>query len=452
VGASATAAAKDPAYYAGLNRQLLEAVPRDALTVLEVGCAEGRLGGALKDLEPRRRVLGIERVAAVAARAAARLDRVFTLDVEREAPDLAPGSVDCILFGDVLEHLVDPLGALRRLVPLLAPGGRVLCSVPNVQHHSVVAALLRGEFQYQEAGLLDATHLRFFTWSSFMKLLLDAGLAPRLVGMQPVPPDPRLLQAMGPLLAHLGVAPQRAATYLSAYQWTVEGTPLGWDRAAEEAPLSFVACVNHDAQLLDNLAASPCLRPGSPHELVAVRGARSAAEGLNAGLARARHDLVVLVHQDVYLPAGWPARFLAQWRLAEATLGPVGVAGVFGAVHDPSAKGGISRAGYVVDRHVLLREPAPLPAVVQGLDELLVALPRTTALRLDPALGFHFYATDLACQARAAGMTAVALDALCFHNSQNSGELAPAFHESGRAFRAKWGAALPVATPCALVT
>jgi SAM-dependent methyltransferase len=444
--------AKDASYYAGLNRQLLEAVPQDALTVLEVGCAEGRLGAALKDLEPRRRVYGVERVAAVAERAAARLDRVFTLDVERESPDLAPGSVDCILFGDVLEHLVDPLGVLSRLAPLLARGGRVLCSVPNVQHHSVVTALHRGEWQYQDAGLLDATHLRFFTWASFMKLLLAAGLAPRIVGVAPVPVDPRLLQAMGPLLVHLGVPLQRAASYLSAYQWTIEGTPLGWDASAEEEPLSFVACVNHDAQLLDNLAASPCLRLGSPHELVQVRGARSAAEGLNAGLARAKHDLVVLVHQDVYLPAGWPARFLAQWRLAESTCGPVGVAGVLGAFHDPAVPAGIHRAGHVLDRHVLLRPPGPLPAAVQGLDELLLAVPRTTALRLDPALGFHFYGTDLACQARAAGQRAVVLDAPCFHNSQNGGELAPAFHESGRTFRAKWGAALPIATPCALVT
>jgi hypothetical protein len=248
------------------------------------------------------------------------------------------------------------------------------------------------------------------------------------------------------------VAPQRAATYLSAYQWTIEGTRLGWEAPAQEEPLSFVACVNHDAQLLDNLAASPCLRPGSPHELVAVRGARSAAEGLNAGLARAKHDLVVLVHQDVYLPAGWPARFLAQWRLAEATCGPVGVAGVFGSFHDPAVPGGIARLGHVVDRHALLRQPGPLPAAVQGLDELLLAVPRTTPLRLDPTLGFHFYGTDLACQARAAGFTAAVLDAPCFHNSQNGGELAPAFHESGRAFRAKWGAALPIATPCVLVT
>jgi SAM-dependent methyltransferase len=447
---SAATAAKAPVYYEGLNQHLLDAVPADARTILEVGCAQGRLGAALKERDPGRRVFGVERVPAMAGIAAGRLDRVFTIDVERDAPDLPPGSVDCILFGDVLEHLVDPLGALRRLAPLLSPGGRVLCSVPNVQHHSVITALLRGEFQYQESGLLDSTHLRFFTWSSFMKLLLDAGLAPRLLGGVAIAAAPALLQAMRPLLDHLGVPAERAGVYLSGYQWTIEGTPLGWT-ALEESPLSFVACVNDEAQLADNLAASPCFRAGSPHELITVRGAPSAADGLNGGIERAKHDIVVLVHQDVYLPAGWPARFLEQWRLAERRAGPVGVAGLYGASHDPAAPGGVVEAGHVLDRHTLRRGTSPLPARVQGLDELLLAVPRTTPLRFDPTLGFHFYGTDLACQARAVGLAAVVVDAPAFHNSQTGDQAPPAFHESGRVFKARWKASLPIATPCALV-
>jgi SAM-dependent methyltransferase len=446
---SAATAAKTPKYYEGLNQHLLDAVPADALTILEVGCAQGRLGAALKERDPRRRVFGVERVAAMAEIAAGRLDRVFAIDVERDAPDLPPGSVDCILFGDVLEHLVDPLGALRRLAPLLSPGGRVLCSVPNVQHHSVITALLRGEFQYQESGLLDATHLRFFTWSSFMKLLLDAGFAPRLLGGNAIPAPPALLQAMRPLLDHLGVSAERSGVYLSGYQWTIEGTPLGWT-ALEERPLSFVACVNNEAQFADNLAASPCFRAGSPHELITVRGATSAADGLNGGIKRAKHDIVVLLHQDVYLPAGWPARFLEQWRLAERNAGPVGVVGVYGASHDPAAPGGVVEAGHVLDRHTLRPGSSKLPARVQGLDELLLAVPRTTPLRFDPSLGFHFYGTDLACQAREAGLTAVVLDAPCFHNSQVFA-VPPAFHESLQVFRARWKGSLPIATPCALV-
>src|SRR4051812_43099206 len=94
---------KSESYYAGCNRALLRAVPADARTILDVGCAEGRLGAALKVDRPDRVVYGVEREPAVAARAAGRLDRVWTLDVAADDLPLGPGTLDCILFGDVLE-------------------------------------------------------------------------------------------------------------------------------------------------------------------------------------------------------------------------------------------------------------------------------------------------------------------------------------------------------------
>jgi hypothetical protein len=112
--------------------------------------------------------------------------------------------------------------------------------------------------------------------------------------------------------------------------------------------------------------------------------------------------------------------------------------------------GVVRRAGHVVDRDRLLREPEGLPAAVETLDELLLALPRSTPLRFDPALGFHFYGADLCLQARRQGLSAVALDALCLHHSQ-SVELPPAFFASGAVFARKWSRQLPVATPCAVV-
>jgi SAM-dependent methyltransferase len=132
--------AKPRGYYEGCNTNLAEAVPEGALAVLDVGCADGRLGELLKELEPRRRVWGVERDPAAAERAAARLDGVFCLDVERDDPDLEPGTLDCILYGDVLEHLRDPGGVLERHRRLLRKGGLVLCSIPNVQHHSIFSA------------------------------------------------------------------------------------------------------------------------------------------------------------------------------------------------------------------------------------------------------------------------------------------------------------------------
>jgi hypothetical protein len=123
------------------------------------------------------------------------------------------------------------------------------------------------------------------------------------------------------------------------------------------------------------------------------------------------------------------------------------VAGVYGVWLD---KGVTRRAGHVVDRDRLLWEPEALPAAIETLDELLMAVLRPTPLRFDPALGFHFYGADLCLAARQRGLAAAVLDAPCLHNSRSVG-LPPEFHASGRVFARKWASRLPVATSCALV-
>ena len=97
-----------------------------------------------------------------------------------------------------------------------------------------------------------------------------------------------------------------------------------------EALVSFVACVSDDDVLRSNLLASPCLEPGSPHEVVLVRNCPTAADGLNLGLERARHEMVVCMHQDVHLPRGWDQRVLQKLEVATRKFGPIGVAGVYG--------------------------------------------------------------------------------------------------------------------------
>jgi hypothetical protein len=130
--------------------------------------------------------------------------------------------------------------------------------------------------------------------------------------------------------------------------------------------------------------------------------------------------------------------------------GPIGVAGVIGAVIEAPVQvdGASPPASRVVNRDRLLCGPDALLALAESLDELVLVLPKGTPLRLDPALGFHFYDADLCLQARALGLAAVAFDALCFHN-QRAVELPPDFEHSGRAFAKKWRAALPVKTTCA---
>jgi hypothetical protein len=215
----------------------------------------------------------------------------------------------------------------------------------------------------------------------------------------------------------------------------------------DPTPLTFVVCVSNAAILASNLLTSPCLGPGSPHELIAVHDAPNAAAGLNLGLERAKHELVVCLHQDVVLPSGWDRKLLSEFRVAERIMGRIGVAGVYGVGNAAEQPLSAERIGWIIDRGRLLRDGPVLPAPVATLDEVLLVLPRGTPLRFDPSLRFYLYGADICLQARQAGLAVAALGALCRHNSLDVG-LPPAFFLSARTFARKWADRLHVATPC----
>ena len=146
--------------------------------VLDVGCSTGYLARVL--VERGCTVSGVEYAAKAAEEARPFLHELVIDDLERmdvsEAFD--HGQFDVVVYGDVLEHLRDPVPTLRQARPLLKPGGSVVLSVPNIGHGAVRLALLRGRFEYRSLGLLDNTHLRFFTRASLEQLLNDAGFVP----------------------------------------------------------------------------------------------------------------------------------------------------------------------------------------------------------------------------------------------------------------------------------
>ena len=156
--------------------------------VLDVGCAEGGNAEALR-ARGATRIAGIEIDEAFAAKARERLDEVITGSVEDDLP-WPPASFDTILCYDVLEHLRDPWTALGRLRELLRPGGRVHIALPNARHTSLwIPLVLRGRFAYAPEGILDVTHLRFFTRRDAEDLVRRAGLEP--VAVEHQRPDTR---------------------------------------------------------------------------------------------------------------------------------------------------------------------------------------------------------------------------------------------------------------------
>jgi len=140
---------------------------------LDVGAADGFLAELLT--RQGWQVTALERDPEQAAKARGRCHEVIVADLDEAAPRLE-GAFDAIVYGDVLEHLSDPLPALVALNRSLAPGGRILVSVPNVAHLWVRLSLLLGRWDYADRGILDRTHVRFFTRRSFTRFLGDAGL------------------------------------------------------------------------------------------------------------------------------------------------------------------------------------------------------------------------------------------------------------------------------------
>lgn len=169
-------------YYRHPRMDLIAWIPDTAQSILDVGCAEGAIGQYLKAHRPGIRCVGIEADPMAARSAETIYDRVFRQTVENA---VLSERFDCIVCGDVLEHLVDPGRVLKMLHPLMNEGGSLVGSVPNVGHWTVVRGLMKGRFRYVPAGILCWDHLRFFTEDSLREMLLHCGYRVDYLGYSP---------------------------------------------------------------------------------------------------------------------------------------------------------------------------------------------------------------------------------------------------------------------------
>jgi 2-polyprenyl-3-methyl-5-hydroxy-6-metoxy-1,4-benzoquinol methylase len=158
------------------SHTLVAALVDKAPRVLDVGCATGYLARELAALGSRVSGVEVDPEAAELARPHVEQLAVADLDRERLSDHFAPGSFDVVIFADVLEHLRDPAAVLADAGTLLAEGGRVVISVPNVGHAAVRLALLQGRWEYTDTGILDRTHVSFYTRPGFLELVAAAGM------------------------------------------------------------------------------------------------------------------------------------------------------------------------------------------------------------------------------------------------------------------------------------
>lgn len=161
-------------YAASARHEMLPFVPADAHTILDVGCSVGNFGELLK-AKRGAEVWGVEADARAAEIASRKLDKVIHGPFDSDL-DLPPAHFDCIVFNDVLEHMVDPYGALEYAKKFLCPQGRVVASIPNVRYFGNMWLLtVHKSWEYVDSGILDRTHLRFFTEKSIRSMFENAG-------------------------------------------------------------------------------------------------------------------------------------------------------------------------------------------------------------------------------------------------------------------------------------
>jgi SAM-dependent methyltransferase len=168
---------KKDGYYSNYRKDILPLCPQHVKRVLEVGCGSGNTLQFLKDNGYCDWTGGVELFPEAAAAAASKVDRLYQSNIEDLNLPVDPDSIDMILCLDLLEHLIDPYKVIEYLHTLLAPGGIIIASIPNVRHFSVVFPLLfQNKWEYQERGILDKTHIKFFVKSTAIELMESSGL------------------------------------------------------------------------------------------------------------------------------------------------------------------------------------------------------------------------------------------------------------------------------------
>jgi len=175
---------KEEDYFNSTRWDLIRLIRNGNNKILEIGCGTGNTGRALKESGKAAEVIGVEIVPEIAKIAETKLDKVICGDIEVLDLHFDRGYFDYVIMGDVLEHLYDPWGVVSKIRCYIKEAGYVIASIPNVRNWWIIKNLvLRGKWEYADAGLLDDTHLRFFTKKSIIRLFQSSGF--RIVSIVP---------------------------------------------------------------------------------------------------------------------------------------------------------------------------------------------------------------------------------------------------------------------------
>ena len=212
------------------NQQLFDLIPDTLESIIEIGSGSGVLAQAIKHRTPATQYLGVEIDPEYAKLSSRYCDMVFTDNIEKPSEELIKHiqSTSAIVFSDVLEHLYNPWQTLKFLRSQISNECAIYVSIPNIQHWSIIFGLISGNFNYTDSGLLDRTHIRFFTKNTIISMFNDCGfevksISPRIFNF---PEQDKYLSLIKEVSEKLQIDKSTAVINSAAFQYTVHATPV----------------------------------------------------------------------------------------------------------------------------------------------------------------------------------------------------------------------------------
>ena len=379
--------------YDNVNFELLNLVPPTARNVLELGCANGKLGEVFKSVNPGAQWTGVDYNPKALSEAAKRIDYIALVNLNHPDPDHLPGdNYDAIVMGDVLEHLNNPLDAMKFVHAVSSPDAQAFCCMPIMTNIGIIERMLLGDLSYDEYGLLDHTHIRFMSIASTIKLFLDSGWLPtimvtRFVGIGDGVDKAAFTNALIDAATLLKIPRSTSERNLFSYQIWLQACKSPVVQPGK-TKFSVVVPVDNGTLYELNVRRSPGLAEVDA-EIIPIYGATSAAAALAEGMAKATNKWVLFCHQDLYIPAGSGHALSALFDMPdeEATRTLIGFAGMSNQEHH----------GLVIDR--VNRYDHPRTDSATSLDEIALALTKDSVHKIDPDLGWHMWAHDMCVHA-----------------------------------------------------
>lgn len=305
----------DKRYYSLLRPEILNLIPQNCKSILDCGCGTGELGASLIKKQDCT-VTGIELNKEAHIVSKNKITHAINDNLNRFDPSTFKKEFDCIVFADILEHLIYPWSVLQKFTSCLSQNGIVVSSIPNIAHPYVIQQLERGLFRYEPAGLLDFSHLRFFTQATIFQLFLRAGL--KIINFQPYPSKENPIQFLVQAIKPVGVPKEPCATIIMLTRNGWEMTEQAIDSIFKHTkyPFKIIVVDNGSTDLtVDKLRLDPTVfHIESPFN-------QGFACGNNLALEIVDTPYFVLCNNDILATPNWLEKLIDVSNTDEKILG-----------------------------------------------------------------------------------------------------------------------------------